>query len=112
MNNCETKNIDGLLVFIDFDKAFDCVSWKFLYKTLNFLNFGEDIISWVKTFNKNITAYIVQCGFLSEPVEIQRGCRQGDSIASYLFLVCGKMLYLLIEKNKEIKGSLLKMTYT
>ena len=104
MNNCENKNIDGLLMLIDFEKAFDSVSWKFLYKTLNFFNFGEDIISWIKVFNNDITAYIMQCGFLSEPFKIQRGCRQGDPIASYLFLLCGQILYLLVEKNKDIKG--------
>ena len=96
MNNCENKNIDGLLMLIDFEKAFDSVSWKFLYKTLNFFNFGEDIISWIKVFNNDITAYIMQCGFLSEPLQIKRGCRQGDPIASYLFLLCGQILYLVV----------------
>ena len=112
MNHCDHKDIDGLLMLIDFEKAFDSVSWQFLYKTLKFFNFGEDIISWVTLFNKNITAYITQCGFLSDPIKIQRGCRQGNPIASYCFLLCGQILYLLIQDNQDIKGITIKELHT
>ena len=38
----ETKeqNIPGLLLSIDFQQAFDSVSWKFISKTLDYFNFG------------------------------------------------------------------------
>ena len=45
------ENIPGLLVFIDFKKAFDNVEWNFLYWCLEIFNFGPDFIHWVKTFN-------------------------------------------------------------
>ena len=86
MNNCENKNIDGPLMLIEFEKAFDSVSWTFSYKTLNFFNFGENNISWIKVFNNDITACIIQYGFLSKPNKIPRGCRQGHPITSNLFL--------------------------
>ena len=31
------ENIDGLLMLIDFEKAFDSISWKFMYNTVEFL---------------------------------------------------------------------------
>jgi hypothetical protein len=40
-------------VLIDFEKAFDLISWNFLNNILTFFNFGESIQKWVKTFNNN-----------------------------------------------------------
>ena len=35
----EEENKPGLLLLIDFEKAFDSVSWKFIDKVLDFFNF-------------------------------------------------------------------------
>ena len=50
------ENILGLLLFIDFEKAFDNVEWNFLYESLEMFNFGADFIRWVKTFHNNLMA--------------------------------------------------------
>ena len=60
----QDKDYTGLLMLIDFEKAFDSIFWKFLYKTLQMFGFSEDFIRWGKLFNTNIKAYILQCGFL------------------------------------------------
>ena len=104
MQLCDDQKQDGLLLLVDFEKAFDSVSWSFLYKTFNFFNFGTSIISWIKLFNNNVTAYVSQCGFLSEKIPILRGCRQGDPIASYEFLLCAEILLKMLTSNKQIKG--------
>ena len=44
----EKQNIPGLLLFVDFEKAFDTLEWTFVEKTLSFYNFGESIKSWIK----------------------------------------------------------------
>ena len=104
MNICEKKNITGLLMLIDFEKAFDSVSWRFLMKVLCFFNFGPNIQKWITLLNSNITAAVQQCGYLSEFFNIERGCRQGDPISAYLFIICAQLLYLMIFNNKDIKG--------
>ena len=66
-------------MLIDFEKAFDSVSWSFLYSVLDFFEFGPSFKTWIKTFNFNIHAYILLMGFLSDSFIIERGCRQGDN---------------------------------
>ena len=41
----------------------------------------------MKILNIDITASILQCGMLSKPIKIERGCKQGDPFASYEFLL-------------------------
>jgi hypothetical protein len=41
MSFTESNNIPGLLVLIDFEKAFDSISWEFIYKVLNYFGFED-----------------------------------------------------------------------
>ena len=68
------------------------------------------MIKWVQLFNTDISAPVLQFGVLSEFFSIKRGCKQGDPLAPYLFLLCGQTLYLLIQDNKNIKGIIIKNT--
>ena len=91
-------------MLVDFQKAFDSVSWDFLSDVLKFFNFGKDFIKWICVLNKNVQASILQSGYLSKFFTIQRGCRQGDPIAPYLFLLCAQILCLMVLYNNSIKG--------
>ena len=52
---CQHKDLDGILLFLDFEKAFDSVEYKFIFKTLEKLNFGPNFIGMIKTlYNKPI----------------------------------------------------------
>ena len=44
------EDIPGLMIFIDFKKAFDSVEWDVLFKCLEAFNFGSNFLNWVKTF--------------------------------------------------------------
>ena len=52
----EKDDIPGLSVIIDFEKACDLVSGKFIYKTLIYLGFPDNFIKWIKLFNTNTQA--------------------------------------------------------
>ena len=103
MNYTEQNNIPGLLLLIDFEKAFDSVSWSFIQKVLKFLNFGPTIRRWIETFYNSITASVIQCGHMSEFFNIGRGCRQGDPLSPYIFILCAEFLAVKIRQNRNIK---------
>ena len=104
MNHTEQNNIPGLLLLIDFEKAFDSLSWSFIFKAMKYLNFGESFIGWIKAFYNNISSAVIQCGYLSTFFNIGRGCRQGDPLSPYLFILCAEFLSSVIRQNKKIKG--------
>ena len=103
----EKEKIPGCLVLIDFEKAFDTISWQFMFKVLKYFNFGNSIITWIKTFYNNISSTVIQSGFLSRSFDVERGCRQGDPLSPYLFILCAEILAEMIRKNENISGIVL-----
>jgi hypothetical protein len=95
------NNIPGLLVLIDFGKAFDSMSWTFIYKVLNYFGFGGNFIQWMKILNTKFRVSILHSGFLSEQFDIQRGSRQGDPIAPYLFILCAEILAIFNQTKQK-----------
>ena len=104
MHHVNTRNKKGMLLLIDFEKAFDTVSWRFLRNTLELFNFKNDIIRWVELFMKNIKSCVIVNNKVSGWFEIHRGCRQGDPISPYLFILCAEILAIMIRKNDTIRG--------
>ena len=51
------KNDPGLLLFIDFEKAFDSHEWSFIHDTLTSYGFGASLINWVKTLYSHTIYY-------------------------------------------------------
>ena len=65
MNFTELNNIPGPILLIDFEKAFDSLSWQFIKNALKFLNFGNSLVRWVDSFYNNITSAVSHNGHFS-----------------------------------------------
>ena len=100
----QNQNIPGLLLSIDFEKAFDTVSWKFINKILDYFNFGVSIRKWINIFQNGAESCILQNGFMSELFYLKRGCRQGGPISPYIFILCAEVLGQMIRNNESIRG--------
>ena len=104
MEFTDSQNIPGILIFIDFKKAFDNLEWNYLFNCLEAFNFGSDFIRYVKMFYTNIQSCVINNGIASDYFMLERSARQGDPISPYLFLLAVETLAIAIRENKEIKG--------
>ena len=94
----------GIILLIDFEKAYDSISFSYIQKCMNFFNFGENLIKWVNILLHNFFAVVNHCGNISKRMSISRGCRQGDPIASYLFIICIEILAHKLRTEKKVEG--------
>ena len=100
----ERYGINGKMLAVDFQKAFDSVNRNFLLCTLAAFNFGPSFIKWIQTFYQNISSCVLNNGFSTGLFKIQRGVRQGDPLSPYLFIIVLEVLAISIRKNKDIQG--------
>ena len=97
-----TKN-PGLAILVDFEKAFDSVSFSFIQKTLEIFGFGDNFRKWINILlgnsstRKRFVGVSVVNGYPTTQFKILRGCRQGDPIAGYLFVLCIEILALTLK---------------
>ncbi len=75
-----------------------------MFKVLKAFGFGPGFCQWIETFYKNIKSTVLVNGNVTPWFHVQRGCRQGDTISSYLFVMCVEILAIMIRENKNIKG--------
>lgn len=57
------NNRSGILVAIDFKKAFDSLNQTFLVKVLQKFNFGTYFLQWIRTFYTNLSSCVLNNGF-------------------------------------------------
>ena len=100
----ETNNIPGSLLLLDIEKAFDSVSHNFLFLTLERFNFSRNFIDSVKTLYAGRQSYVLNNGFLTDCIHMERGIFQGCPISPYLFLLVIEIMSLSVRQNDLIKG--------
>ena len=78
----------GILLSLDPEKAFDCVHCSFLLNLLQLFGFGPWFRACISTLYKEAYMQILLNDFLSNPVPLMRGVRQGDALSPMLYILC------------------------
>ena len=103
----DRTNETGILLSLDQEKAFDRVNRVFLLNLLQRFGFGPSFIRWVSTLYNGASMQIIVNGWLTDPVPLARGVRQGDSLSPLLYILCVETLACKIKQCSEIEGFLL-----
>ena len=101
INYLNTKNKPGLLLCLHFEKAFDSLDWRFMFRALRAFGFGKDLCRWIDTFYKNIKLAVIVNGQITQWFTVELGCRQGDPISPYIFILCVEILAIMIREDSQ-----------
>ena len=91
-------NIPGILISLDFKKAFDSLEWGYIMNTLDVFNFGTTINLWISTFYTNIESAVINC------FKPSRGVRQECPHSHFLFILSAELLANKIRQDPKIEG--------
>jgi len=93
----------GLCLKVDFEKAYDSVSWVFLYDMLQRLGFHSKWIGWIRGCMESATISVLVNGSPTEEFKPSRGLRQGDPLAPFLFTVVAEGLAGLVRQTVKAR---------
>ena len=106
INFANIKELPGLLVSLDYRKAFDTVSKQAIMASLNKFNFGPVFSQYVDTILNGTEATIKNAGWFSKWFATTRGVRQGCNLSPLLFVLVVELLAIKIRSNPNIEGIL------
>ena len=100
----ELNKIPGIMVLIDFEKAFDTLEWQFLHNTLKYLNFGPKLRNWFSVMYSDVESGIINGGYVTNYFKVSRGVRQGCPLSPILFILSAELLAQKIRQSSKSKG--------
>lgn len=89
---------EGLILKLDFEKAFDSVNWDFLYSVMLEMNFDSKWVSWIRALLESSRISILVNGSPTKEFTPARGLRQGDPISPLLYNLVGEILNSMLTK--------------
>lgn len=91
----------GMLLKLDFSKAFDSLSWMHIKKVLIAFGFAAPWVRWVMSLISSSVFSILFNGIPSSPFHPSRGIRQGDPLSPFLFVIMAEGLGRSIKSAQQ-----------
>ena len=98
------KKVPGLLLFFDFEKAFDTIELSFINNTLQHFDFGPSLSHGIRLFYCDIESCILNNGWTSNFFHLSRGVRLGCPLLPYLFILSVEITAEAIRNRRDIRG--------
>lgn len=96
--------IEGYLLKIDQQKAFDMVAHEYLFEILSRFGFGDRFQKWIKIMYTEIYSAVKNNGHLTQFFPISRSVRQGCPISAMLYVISAEPLARLVHASTNIIG--------
>lgn len=97
------KKEEGVVFFkVDFEKAYDSVSWQFLDLMMEKMGFNDKWRSWIRECLSSAAVSVLINGCPTEEFSISRGLRQGDPLSPFLFLIAAEGLNMIFKEACEL----------
>lgn len=86
LHDVKWKLKDGLILKLDFEKAYDKISWDFLFEMLSHRGFSEIWCKWIKEVVTSGTLSVQINGIVGSYFKSGKGVRQGTLCLPYYLI--------------------------
>ena len=104
MEQTKKLNCSGILLSLDFQKAFDTLEWSCISNVLKMYNFGDCLRTWIKVLYTNVESTVLNNGFATNWFKPSAGVRQGCPLSPCLFILTAELMSNKIRQSIDFKG--------
>jgi hypothetical protein len=91
----------GVLLKLDISRAFDSLSWSFLFEILRQLGFPDRFLKWLVISLRTASTKILVNGMPGKKIMHARGLHQGDPLSPLLFVISMEATTLMFSRASE-----------
>ncbi|GMI87152.1 hypothetical protein HRI_002384500 [Hibiscus trionum] len=96
-------NLEGVVFKVDFQRAYDTISWDFLDLMLTKFGFGDRWRKWLQSCISTASISILINGSPTDNFRIQRGLRQGCPLSPLIYNIVAEGLSLVLAKASKAR---------
>ena len=104
LDYCAQNEVNGYLITVDFEKAFDYLEHSHIHRCLKYFGFGPKIQNWISVLYNDAQSCVINNGWFSSFFKLHRGVRQGCPLSPYIFILSVECLAHSVRSNTTIQG--------
>jgi hypothetical protein len=97
----EIHQKSGVILKLDFKKAYDKVNWEFLHQTLRIKGFLDKWCHWISQIISKGSVWVKVNDNIGQYFQTKKDLRQGDPLSTLFFNLVADMLSTLINRAKD-----------